>query len=343
MFSAHGVPESYVEAGDPYKGQIERCAELIMESVNKGRKAEDKFDYTLCFQSRVGPVKWLEPYTDDVLKQLGEEGLKNLVVVPLSFVSEHVETLEEIDQEYREVAEEAGITNFKRVPALNSDPLFIQALVDITVGALNKPSLRVSETLELYQKSNDMPGYPWEFGVTRAAEQWNGRLAMLGIAALAVAQVRRRRLLWCEGLDLLVCCLCCSCCVASPITLFSRSACSLASSPRLIRFPYPHRHVGVQVWSLPDNQRSGYRGQGERQSCWLERERWKMMRKSTEKGTRMEDIADVHRRNRSVQRFLRMDGNGSSVIGFLLCNDTSLRDSDGVYTRDVADHVMFLR
>mmetsp|Transcript_19668 Transcript_19668/g.65458 ORF Transcript_19668/g.65458 Transcript_19668/m.65458 type:complete len:467 (+) Transcript_19668:220-1620(+) len=189
MFSAHGVPESYVEAGDPYKGQIERCAELIMEEVNKGRKEEDRYDYTLCFQSRVGPVKWLEPYTDDVLKQLGEEGLKNLVVVPLSFVSEHVETLEEIDQEYREVAEEAGITNFKRVPALNSDPLFIQALVDITVGALNRPSLRVSETLDLYQKSNDMPGYPWEFGVTRAAEQWNGRLAMLGIAALAVAQV----------------------------------------------------------------------------------------------------------------------------------------------------------
>ena len=67
MFSAHGVPESYVEAGDPYKGQIEKCAELIMKEVNKNRGNKD-IDWTLCFQSRVGPVKWLEPYTDDVLQ-----------------------------------------------------------------------------------------------------------------------------------------------------------------------------------------------------------------------------------------------------------------------------------
>ena len=67
MFSAHGVPESYVAAGDPYKGQIEKCAELIMKEVNKNRGNND-IDWTLCFQSRVGPVKWLEPYTDDVLQ-----------------------------------------------------------------------------------------------------------------------------------------------------------------------------------------------------------------------------------------------------------------------------------
>jgi len=188
MFSAHGVPESYVKAGDPYKEQIEKCAEMIMAEVN--RDAKSKFDYTLCFQSRVGPVKWLEPYTDTVLEELGASGLKNLVVVPLSFVSEHVETLEEIDQEYREVAEEAGIDNFMRVPALNSDPLFIDTLVDLTMTAIKKPALRVGETLDLYQKSTkELPGYPWEFGVTRAAEQTNGRLAMLGIASLAVAQV----------------------------------------------------------------------------------------------------------------------------------------------------------
>lgn len=189
MFSAHGVPESYVEIGDPYKGQIEKCSELIMQEVNKGRAADKQIDWTLSYQSRVGPVKWLEPYTDDVLVKLGEEGLKNLVVVPVSFVSEHIETLEEIDMEYREIAEEAGITNFKRCPALNSDPLFIQCLVDMTEEALSKPSLRISETLDLYQKSKDLPGYPWEFGVTKAAEQTNGRLAMLAIASLAVTQV----------------------------------------------------------------------------------------------------------------------------------------------------------
>lgn len=189
MFSAHGVPESYVAAGDPYKGQIEVCADLIMKEVNKERAADKQVDWTLCFQSRVGPVKWLEPYTDDVLNDLGAAGLKNLVVVPLSFVSEHVETLEEIDIEYREVAEEAGISNFKRCPALNSDPLFIQCLADMTTDALKKPSLRIPETLDLYQKTDELPGYPWEFGVTKAAEQTNGRIAMLALASLAVSQV----------------------------------------------------------------------------------------------------------------------------------------------------------
>jgi len=190
MFSAHGVPESYVAAGDPYKGQIESCADLIMKEVNKG-KGDKAVDWTLCFQSRVGPVKWLEPYTDTVLEELGAAGQKNLVVVPLSFVSEHVETLEEIDIEYREVATEAGITNFKRCPALNSDPIFINCLADMTTDALSKPSLRISETLDLYQKSKEIKSYPWEFGATRAAEQTNGRLAMMGLASLAVAQVNK--------------------------------------------------------------------------------------------------------------------------------------------------------
>mmetsp|Transcript_35206 Transcript_35206/g.69014 ORF Transcript_35206/g.69014 Transcript_35206/m.69014 type:complete len:515 (+) Transcript_35206:205-1749(+) len=188
MFSAHGVPVSYVEAGDPYKGQIEKCAELIMQKVNEGDV--EQFDYTLCFQSRVGPVKWLEPYTDTVLTQLGEDGLKNIVVVPLSFVSDHVETLEEIDLEYREVAEEAGITNFKRVPALNSDPGFIDALADLTIDALNKPALRVRETLNLYQGDEKAPDGSWmNIGITTTSEQINGRLAMVAISILAVGQV----------------------------------------------------------------------------------------------------------------------------------------------------------
>ena len=86
MFSAHGVPKSYVEAGDPYKVQIERCARLIMEEVNNG---PDKFDYVLSFQSRVGPVKWLEPYTDVVLEELGAAGLKNLVRGTLHCLFDH--------------------------------------------------------------------------------------------------------------------------------------------------------------------------------------------------------------------------------------------------------------
>jgi len=197
MFSAHGVPVSYVEAGDPYKGHIEECAKLIMAKVNEGKPEGQTTDWTLAFQSRVGPVKWLEPYTDDVLKNLGEEGLENLVVVPLSFVSEHVETLEEIDIEYREVAEEAGIHNFKRVPALNSDPDFISCLADLTQDALSKPSLRVSEALELYQGKSMREAAAEEKnrlgwlrpGVTPSTEAINGRVAMMACASLAISQV----------------------------------------------------------------------------------------------------------------------------------------------------------
>ena len=187
LFSAHGVPESYIKAGDPYKDQIEKCVELIMLEVNKDHPG--KFSSDLSFQSKVGPVKWLDPYTEVVLEEMGKGGLKNVVVVPLSFVQEHVETLEEIDQEFKEVAEEHGIEKFKRVPALNSDPDFISCLADLTMTAISKPSLRVSETLDLYQKVQPPAYSPFQLGATSGAEQINGRIAMLALASLAVTQV----------------------------------------------------------------------------------------------------------------------------------------------------------
>ncbi len=86
FFSAHGVPKSYVEeAGDPYQQEIEECTALIMQTLNRPNV------HTLAYQSRVGPVEWLQPYTEDALKELGAKGVKNLVVVPISFVSEHIE------------------------------------------------------------------------------------------------------------------------------------------------------------------------------------------------------------------------------------------------------------
>ena len=113
FFSAHGVPQSYVEeAGDPYQREIEECTRLIMQTLARPN------EHTLAYQSRVGPVEWLQPYTEEALQELGEKQIDNLVVVPISFVSEHIETLQEIDIEYREVAEEAGIQNFYRVPAI---------------------------------------------------------------------------------------------------------------------------------------------------------------------------------------------------------------------------------
>ena len=93
-------------------------------------------DHVLAYQSRVGPVEWLKPYTDDVIRELGEKGTKAMVAVPISFVSEHIETLEEIDMEYRELAEESGVEKWGRVPALDTDPTFIDDLADAVMESL---------------------------------------------------------------------------------------------------------------------------------------------------------------------------------------------------------------
>jgi len=142
LFSAHGVPQSYIEAGDPYQFQIQQCVQKIKAALPS---EEEGVQVHLSYQSRVGPIEWLRPYTDDVLPELGEKGVKNLVVVPISFVSEHIETLEEIDIEYRELAEENGISNWRRAPALNTDETFIDDMADMVWEALNQPSQSVTE------------------------------------------------------------------------------------------------------------------------------------------------------------------------------------------------------
>ncbi|XP_021276820.1 ferrochelatase-2, chloroplastic-like [Herrania umbratica] len=142
FFSAHGVPVSYVEdAGDPYKDQMEECIYLIMQEL-KARGIGN--DHKLAYQSRVGPVQWLKPYTDEVLVELGQKGVKSLLAVPISFVSEHIETLEEIDMEYKDLALESGIENWGRVPALGCTSSFITDLADAVVEAL--PSAQAMST-----------------------------------------------------------------------------------------------------------------------------------------------------------------------------------------------------
>ncbi|KAL3942989.1 MAG: hypothetical protein SGBAC_002896 [Bacillariaceae sp.] len=144
LFSAHGVPKSYIDAGDPYKRQIEECVKTIGDELYK-TNSKDDLKIHLSYQSRVGPIEWLRPYTDDVLPELGQQGVSNLVVVPISFVSEHIETLEEIDLEYRELAEESGVINWRRCPALNTDETFINDMADMIHDALSEPLQTVTE------------------------------------------------------------------------------------------------------------------------------------------------------------------------------------------------------
>jgi ferrochelatase len=181
FFSAHGVPQSYVEeAGDPYQQEIEECTRLILKTLNRPN------EYTLAYQSRVGPVEWLKPYTEDALRELGEKGIKDLLVIPISFVSEHIETLEEIDIEYREVAQEAGIENFQRVPALNTHPTFIDSLAKLAIKSLEKTPCTFAEVARPKKNMKMYPQERWEWGMTTAAEVWNGRLAMVGFIALII-------------------------------------------------------------------------------------------------------------------------------------------------------------
>jgi ferrochelatase len=128
-------------------------------------------------------VEWLKPYTDDALRQLGSDGVQDLVVVPISFVSEHIETLEEIDLEYREIAEESGIHHFLRVPALDTDPTFITGLADLVVAALEGPEVNLDQAAQLPTKVKLYPQDKWAWGWNNSSEVWNGRLAMVGFSA----------------------------------------------------------------------------------------------------------------------------------------------------------------
>ncbi|MGB3788698.1 MAG: ferrochelatase [Phormidesmis sp.] len=179
FFSAHGVPVSYVEEfGDPYQKEIEHCTDLIMQALGRPN------DHTLAYQSRVGPIEWLQPYTEDAIEDLAHRGIKDLVVVPISFVSEHIETLQEIDIEYREIAEEQGIEGFHRVPALDTYPRFIADLADMVEEALAGKPVHFSDLAKPQKKVRIYPQDKSAWGMTPVAEVWNGRLAMLGFLAL---------------------------------------------------------------------------------------------------------------------------------------------------------------
>ena len=129
LFSAHGLPETIVKRGDPYQFQIERTVAATVRAL-----AIPGLDWTVCYQSRATPQKWLDPSTEHAIAQAAADQVA-VLVVPIAFVSEHSETLVELDVEYRELAAHKGVPGYFRAPAQNSDRAFIDSLAGLVRGS----------------------------------------------------------------------------------------------------------------------------------------------------------------------------------------------------------------
>jgi len=130
LFSAHGLPKKIVDAGDPYQRQVEQSVAAVLAEL-----AMPELDWVICYQSRVGPLEWIGPSTEAEVIRAGAEA-KPLLVVPIAFVSEHSETLVELDIEYRELAQHKGVPAYVRAPTVDADPAFIAGLADEVSQAL---------------------------------------------------------------------------------------------------------------------------------------------------------------------------------------------------------------
>jgi ferrochelatase len=138
IFSAHGLPEKNIKKGDPYQWQVEQSVKKIVESLN-----DENLDWILSYQSRVGPLKWIGPSTEDIIIENSKIG-KHIVLVPIAFVSEHSETLVELDIEYKEIADANGCKNYTRVPALGVNEDFIKAMTELII---KKNDYKINESL----------------------------------------------------------------------------------------------------------------------------------------------------------------------------------------------------
>lgn len=153
LFSAHGLPKDIVDQGDPYEKQVQLTAKEIVQALfSQGFE----FDYQVTYQSRVGPKKWLEPATDSVIEEMAKKN-RVIVVLPIAFVSDHSETLVELDQDYRTLAFDHGACFYGRVPSLGTHPLFIEGLskrVDEALQAKPAPILCDENQFCICRKEN---------------------------------------------------------------------------------------------------------------------------------------------------------------------------------------------
>lgn len=140
LFTAHGLPQRVVERGDPYQAQVELTAAAVIEAL-----AIPQLDAQISYQSRVGPLEWLRPYTEDELHRAGADRVP-LVVAPIAFVSEHSETLVELDITYRQEALKLGVPHYERVPTVGTHPAFIASLAGVVRAALARPPQVAADT-----------------------------------------------------------------------------------------------------------------------------------------------------------------------------------------------------
>jgi ferrochelatase len=150
IFVAHGLPEKIIKSGDPYQWQVQNTARLIVEAADI-----HDLDYVLAYQSRVGPVSWIKPYADEIIIEASKKN-KNILVVPISFVSEHVETLVELDIEYNELAIENGAKAYHRTKTVSEDDKFIEGLKNIVMGEVYKVASCPSKFCRCFQKPHSI-------------------------------------------------------------------------------------------------------------------------------------------------------------------------------------------
>ena len=134
LFSAHGLPETIARSGDPYQWQVEATCAAVADRLGQG------WDWQICYQSRVGPLKWLGPSTPEAIQAAGREGI-GVLIDPIAFVSEHIETLVELDRDYAELAARCGVPAYLRAPVVGTEPHFIAGLAGAIRGALERAEI----------------------------------------------------------------------------------------------------------------------------------------------------------------------------------------------------------